>query len=207
MSAHASVLEALLRRERTGLGSGIKISLFDALADWMNVPLLYYEGTGQVPSRIGLAHPSICPYGVFKTSDDAQILISIQNEREWSAFCAKFLHVVALATKAGFESNVARCENRTMVDGMIAQAFSGMTESVAVERLKASNTAYAFVNDVSGLSSHPSIRRVSIETPNGSAKIIAPPSVVEGSEIDLGPVPALGQHTDDVWREFGQDLD
>ena len=207
MSAHASVLEALFRRERTGLGSGIKVNLFDALADWMNVPLLYYEGTGQVPNRIGLAHPSICPYGVFQTSGGTQILISIQNEREWSAFCARFLDMPTLATKEGFESNVARCENRTMVDGMVAEAFSRMTESVAVERLKASNTAYAFVNDVSRLSSHPSVRRVSIETPNGSAEIIAPPAVVEGDEMSLGPVPALGQHTNDVWREFGQGLD
>jgi itaconate CoA-transferase len=92
MNAHAAVLEALIERGVTGRGKGISVSLFDGMADWMNVPLLYFEGTGKAPARIGLAHPSICPYGAFETRDSALVLISIQNEREWADFCADFLH-------------------------------------------------------------------------------------------------------------------
>ena len=91
MAAHAGVLEALIERGITGRGKGLKVSLFDGMADWMNVPLLFYEGTGRAPERLGLAHPSICPYGAFPTADGALVLISIQNEREWVEFCAKFL--------------------------------------------------------------------------------------------------------------------
>ncbi|HUN40177.1 MAG TPA: CaiB/BaiF CoA-transferase family protein, partial [Acetobacteraceae bacterium] len=91
MAAHAGVLEALIERGITGRGKGLKVSLFDGMADWMNVPLLFYEGTGNAPQRLGLAHPSICPYGAFATADGALVLISIQNEREWVEFCAKFL--------------------------------------------------------------------------------------------------------------------
>src|SRR6185437_6111117 len=91
MNAYTGVLEALIERGITGRGKGLKISLFDAVADWMNVPLLYFEGTGQAPQRLGLAHPSICPYGAFATKDSALVLIAIQNEREWTSFCASFL--------------------------------------------------------------------------------------------------------------------
>ena len=106
MAAHAGVLEALIERGITGRGKGLKVSLFDGMADWMNVPLLFYEGTGKAPERLGLAHPSICPYGAFATSDGALVLISIQNEREWAEFCARFLDEPDLPRRAGFETNV-----------------------------------------------------------------------------------------------------
>ena len=102
MAAHAGVLEALIERGITGRGKGLKVSLFDGMADWMNVPLLFYEGTGTAPERLGLAHPSICPYGAFATADGALVLISIQNEREWVEFCAKFLDEPDVAATRGF---------------------------------------------------------------------------------------------------------
>src|ERR1700687_781967 len=112
MAAHAAVLEAVIARGITGLGDTLKVSLFDGMADWMNVPLLYYEGTGQAPARLGLAHPSICPYGAFETADHALVLISIQNEREWVDFCARFLDEPELPKRAGFETNVIRVDKR-----------------------------------------------------------------------------------------------
>ena len=112
MAAYAGVLEALIARGITGQGDALKVSLFDGMADWMNVPLLYYEGTGQAPARLGLAHPSICPYGAFETKDRALVLISIQNEREWVEFCARFLDEPELPKQPGFETNVIRVANR-----------------------------------------------------------------------------------------------
>src|SRR5262249_24905174 len=76
MNGYAAILEALLARERSGEGAEISVSMFDAMADWMTVPLLQHEG-GKTPQRVGLAHPSIAPYGVFKTHDGAEVLISI----------------------------------------------------------------------------------------------------------------------------------
>jgi itaconate CoA-transferase len=107
MAAHAGILEALIARGSTGQGSGLKVSLFDGMADWMNVPLLFYEGTGRAPERLGLAHPSICPYGAFATADGALVLISIQNEREWADFCARFLAEPDLPQQAGAKLRAA----------------------------------------------------------------------------------------------------
>src|ERR687893_2485333 len=105
MNAHAAVLEALIERGATGRGKGVSVSLFDGMADWMNVPLLYFEGTGISPPRVGLAHPSICPYGAFGTEDGHLVLISIQNEREWARFCAVVLEEADLASRPGYDSN------------------------------------------------------------------------------------------------------
>ncbi len=202
MAAHAGVLEALIERGRTGVGKSLKVSLFDGMADWMNVPLLYFEGTGKAPGRVGLAHPSICPYGAFATADKALVLIAIQNEREWAEFCARFLEEPDLPRRPGFETNVARVANRVAVDAHIAAAFADMTRDQAAAKLRAANTAYGFVNDVPAFARHPALRRISVETPNGPVAIAAPPVLTEEGERALGPVPAIGEHSTVIRAEF-----
>lgn len=203
MAAHAGVLEALIERGITGHGKGLKVSLFDGMADWMNVPLLFYEGTGKAPERQGLAHPSICPYGAFATADGALVLIAIQNEREWAAFCARFLEEPDLPQRPGFESNVVRVANRPMVDAHIGTAFARLTRDQAAVRLRAANTAYGFVNDVAAFSRHPALRRVEVGTPNGPVSLAAPPVLFSEGPRALGPVPALGEHSAAIRAEFG----
>jgi crotonobetainyl-CoA:carnitine CoA-transferase CaiB-like acyl-CoA transferase len=202
MSAHAAVLEALIGRGITGLGRGIEVSLFDGMADWMNVPLLYFEGTGQAPRRLGLAHPSICPYGAFATADGHLVLISIQNEREWAQFCAVFLVEPDLPQQPGYQTNTIRVANREVVDAHVARGFARLTRAEAAERLRAANTAYGFVNEVADLARHPALRRATVDTPNGPASIIAPPVLVDGAARALGPVPALGAHSVSLRAEF-----
>ncbi|MBI0535160.1 CoA transferase [Roseomonas sp. KE2513] len=202
MNAHAAVLEALIERGITGRGKGIAVSLFDGMADWMNVPLLYFEGTGRAPERVGLAHPSICPYGAFVTADGAQVLISIQNEREWAAFCADFLGEADLPGCEGFRSNVERVANRAVVDAHIARAFAHLTRDEAAARLRAARTAFGFVNDLAALTQHPALRRVTLETPSGPVRAAAPPALFSDGLRALGPVPALGEHTARIKEEF-----
>ncbi len=202
MSAHAGVLEALLRRAITGRGSGLEVSLFDAVADWMNVPLLYFEGTGSAPQRLGLAHPSICPYGAFATRDGHQVLISIQNEREWAGFCAAILEMPELPREPGWDNNTARVANRPAVDGRVAAAFAALDRDDAAARLRAARIAYGFVNDLAGLAAHPAIRRIEIATERGTASVVAPPQIHDGAAPRLGSVPAIGAHDDIIRREF-----
>ncbi|MGE0226235.1 MAG: CaiB/BaiF CoA transferase family protein [Acetobacteraceae bacterium] len=202
MAAHAGVLEALIERGITGRGKALKVSLFDGMADWMNVPLLYFEGTGKAPERMGLAHPSICPYGAFSTSDGALVLISIQNEREWVEFCAKFLEEPDLPKQEGFQTNVIRVANRAMVDAHVGAAFAKLTRDQAAAKLRSANTAYGFVNDVAAFARHPALRRARVETPGGPVDIAAPPVITSDGTRELGPVPAIGEHSAAIRAEF-----
>ncbi|MCG7362499.1 CoA transferase [Roseomonas sp. ACRSG] len=202
MSAYAAVLEALIGRSITGQGRKVEVSLFDGMADWMNVPLLYFEGTGKAPQRVGLAHPSICPYGAFQTSDQALVLFSIQNEREWTKFCAGVLEQPGLPKQPGFESNNARVANRAAVDSRIAEVFAALTREEVAARLDAAGTAYGFVNEVADLVRHPALRRVDVATPGGLASIVAPPAIHDGAVPALGPVPGIGEHDALIRAEF-----
>jgi len=205
MNALTGVLEALIERGRTGRGKSLQVSLFDAVADWMNVPLLYFEGTGNAPQRLGLAHPSICPYGAFATADGALVLISIQNEREWATFCALFLDEPELPKQAGFETNLIRVANRPVVDERVGRVFAALTRDAAAAKLRAANTAYGFVNDLAALGRHPALRRTKVGLPGGGvADIIAPAVIRAGETLALGPVPAVGANSAAIRAEFGR---
>jgi len=203
MAAYAGVLEALIARSVSGSGKGLSISLFDGMADWMNVPLLYFEGTGIVPPRLGLTHPSIYPYGAFATADGALVLIAVQNEREWESFCTHFLGEPELASTPGFDNNSARVANRANVEARIARIFGGLTREGAAARLATANTAYGFVNGLADLAHHPALRRVEVGTPAGPVSLAAPPVIDRDAELALGPVPSIGEHSARIRAEFG----
>lgn len=202
MYAHAAVLEALIARGISGRGTAIEVSLFAALADWMAVPLITFEGTGRAPARVGLAHPSICPYGAFALADGALVLISIQNEREWKSFCAGVMGDAALAARPGFESNVVRVRNRAEVDAAVAARFARLSRAAAQAALDAAGTAYGFVNDVAGLAAHPALRRVSVQAAGGEVSYAAPPALLDGAVRQLRPVPRVGEHSAAIRAEF-----
>jgi itaconate CoA-transferase len=189
-TAYAAILEALIRRGVTGKGAAISVSMFDVMADWMTVPLLNHEG-GKTPQRVGMAHPSIAPYGAFGTSDGKLILISIQSDREWVKLCATFLGDAALGTDPRFATNVARVVNRAETDAIVGAAFATRTAAEAIEALHRADVALASVNDMAGLSAHPHLRRITVDTPNGPVSYPAPAAVVAGDTRSYGPVPAL----------------
>ncbi|MFD2238038.1 CaiB/BaiF CoA transferase family protein [Aureimonas populi] len=192
-TAHAAVLEALIARAATGEGADIHVSMFDVMADWLTVPLLHEEG-GRSPQRVGLAHPSIAPYGAFRAGDGALFLISIQSEREWKTFCDHFLGQPGLPADPRFSSNVARVRNRAETDAIVSLAFAAMTGAQASDALTRADTAFASVNDMAALSRHPHLRRIRVETPNGPVSYPAPAPVVSGPARRYGPVPAVGAH-------------
>jgi len=202
MHAYAAVLEALLSRSITGQGKGIAVSLFDGMADWMTVPLLQYEGTGRNPPRIGLAHPSICPYGAFQTKDGHDVLISIQNEREWASFCEHFLGEPDLPRQPGFTVNNDRVAHRPMVDAHIQAMFATLPRDACAAKLRRANTAYGFVNDCEGLRTHPVLKRAPVETETGPVMVALPPARLSDGVRPFGKVPSLGEHTAAIREEF-----
>lgn len=202
MAAYAGVLEALIARDRTGRGTGLAVSLFDGMADWMNVPLMTYEGTGRAPQRVGLAHPSVAPYGAFALAGGGQVLISIQNEREWVAFCREVMRDEGFATDPRFASNVARVRNRAALDDAIARVFAALNREAVTQRLRAAGTAYGFVNEVADLARHPALRRITVTTPNGPVSYAAPPIRWADDQRRFGPVPEVGQQSAAIRAEF-----
>jgi formyl-CoA transferase len=201
--AYEAILEALIARGRTAEGADISVSMFDAMADWMTVPLLQHEG-GQTPRRLGLAHPSISPYGVFKTRDGADILISIQNDREWVILARDVMGDGALAQEPAFATNLARMQRRADTDGRVAAAFAAMDVDALSTRLAAAGIAFARVGDAELLRHHPHLSRVTVMTPSGPVSYPAPAARWRGAERRYGPVPALGAHTAAVKAEFGE---
>ncbi len=202
MTAHAGVLQALFARERTGEGRHVAVSLFHALSDWMNVPYLQYAYGGKAPARAGLSHPTIAPYGVYACGDGRSVLISIQNEREWAQFCAEVLGRAELAADPRFGSNSRRVENRGELDALIAAAFGASGLETIVERLRRARIAFGRMNGLEELSRHPQNRYVAVDTPSGPVRMLAPGALVDGAVPRFGPVPALGEHSEEIRREF-----
>jgi crotonobetainyl-CoA:carnitine CoA-transferase CaiB-like acyl-CoA transferase len=204
MYAHQAVLEALIRRGRTGEGASIKVSLFDGMADWMAVPLLFSDYGPGAPRRVGLSHPSVAPYDPFPSADGTPVLISIQNDREWQRFCADVLERPGLAADPDFATNVQRVANRARMDAIIREGFARHGTEALCARLLAAGIAFARVNSVADFSRHPQLRRVRVQTPAGEIALPAPPPVVDGERAPaLGPVPALDAHGEAIRREFG----
>jgi itaconate CoA-transferase len=201
LNAYEAILEALLLRGRTGKGSVLSVSMFAAMADWMTVPLLQSEA-GKPPRRMGLAHPSIAPYGVFKTKDGIDILISIQNDREWRLLAEKVLANPALAQDAHFARNVDRVARRAETDGLVADAFGARMAGELTAALAAADVAFAPVTDMGGLAKHPHLERITVSTPTGPATYPRPPAHWDGTQRSYGAVPALGQHTGAIRAEF-----
>jgi formyl-CoA transferase len=201
LNAYESILEALIGRQRSGEGAELSVSMFDAMADWMTVPLLQQEA-GKPPQRVGLTHASIAPYGAFPTRDGANILIGIQNDREWRVLAEKVLGDPTLAADPAFATNRARVERRAETDRQVAAVTSTLDAAVLTQKLADADIAFASVNDVAGLALHPHLRRITVETPSGPVSYPAPAERRAAATRRYGPVPALGEHTAKVRAEF-----
>ncbi|WP_029030155.1 CaiB/BaiF CoA transferase family protein [Salinarimonas rosea] len=202
MTAFQGILQALIGRGATGRGRHVSVSLFHALADWMNVPYLQFAYGGRTPQRMGLAHPSIAPYGDYACADGKAVLFSIQNEAEWEAFCARVLERPEVAHDPRFATNPARVENRGALDAVIASVFGALERDTVIARLEAARIAYGRVSTLEDLARHPQLRTVAVDTPAGPATLLAPGALLDGETPRLGPVPARDAHGAALRAEF-----
>ena len=203
MYAQTAILEALFERERTGLGKGLQISMFDSLADWMTVPLLLEEFTGKSPGRTGMQHAFIAPYGAFKAAD-GEVVLAIQNEREWASFCGAVLMLPELIGDERFNNNQDRATNRHALTAVIEAVFCTLSRDEVTARLSKASIAYAALNSVGDLSDHPQLRRNAVRSANGDIPLVDTPIRRSSDAHELGAVPSLGQHTDAIRAEFGK---
>lgn len=202
MTAYQGILEALIGRSRTGVGRHLSVSLYHALADWMNVPYLQYRYGGERPQRLGLNHPTIAPYGAYRCGDGSQVLFSVQNQREWTIFCDKVLCMPELETDPRFHSNDQRVINRPMLDTIIDGLFQQLTSEEAVGLLGKAGIAFGRVTDIEDLGRHPQNRYLDVETPAGPVRLLSPGLTHDGEVHAARNVPAPGADGSGLRREF-----
>lgn len=202
MYAFSGILAALYERERTGLGTHVEVSLFDALVEWMGFPLQYTAGTGTPPPRAGTSHAAIAPYGTFTAGDGTEIVLGIQNEREWAAFCASVLDRPELTGDERFATTARRVANRAALHAVIDEVFAGLTGAAVVERLDAARIANARQREVTDVLTHPQLvardRWREVDSPAGPVRTVLPPVTFPGREPRLDPIPAVGEHTEAI---------
>lgn len=206
MYALSAVQAALFRRERTGVGATIEVSMFEATAEWMGHPMYIRMYDDRQVGRMGLSHASICPYDAFPTRD-GQVLIGVQNDRGWAALVRDVLGRPDLVDDPRYRTNIARVARRAEVDHLIGSLTSGFLAQELTDRLDRSGVPAARLNDVAGLVEHPQLaardRWRQVATPGGVVQGLLPPMTFADVELPMGAVPALGQHTEAILAELG----
>ena len=206
MYALSAVQAALFRRERTGVGATIEVSMFEATAEWMGHPMYIRMYDDRQVGRMGLSHASICPYDAFPTRD-GQVLIGVQNDRGWAALVRDVLGRPDLVDDPRYRTNIARVARRAEVDHLIGSLTSGFLAQELTDRLDRSGVPAARLNDVAGLVEHPQLaardRWRQVATPGGAVQGLLPPMTFADVELPMGAVPALGQHTEAILAELG----
>jgi len=207
MYAFSSILAALLRRERSGEGSTIDVTMLEALGEWMGFPALFTAYGGTPPPRSGPYHATIVPYGPFKAGDGGTVFLSVQNEREFAAFCDKVLGKPELKADERFSSSPARFRNRDALQAQIDAVFARLTARQIIERLDAADVANARLNDMQEFWAHPQLkargRWAKVGSPAGELDMLKPPMNLSGCEARLDPLPALGEHSRAILAELG----
>jgi crotonobetainyl-CoA:carnitine CoA-transferase CaiB-like acyl-CoA transferase len=207
MYAYTGILTALLRRQQTREGSTVEVSMLEALAEWMGFPMYFASYGGEAPPRSGASHSAIAPYGPSPCADGGQVFLGVQNEREWRTFCAEVLERAELAEDPRFSSNSLRVAHRDDLDREISAALRALTSEQAERRLDAAGIANARLRDVVELGDHPQLtargRWTEVGSPVGPLRALLPPADLDGEQPAMGPVPALGEHTERVLAEFG----
>jgi itaconate CoA-transferase len=207
MYAYSGILTALLRREKSGAGGRVEVTMLEALGEWMNYPLYYTHFSGVAPPRTGPDHATIVPYGRFRAGDGKDVMFGIQNAREWAAFCDRILLQPALAKDPRYDNNIKRNAARVELVALVERVFETMKAEEVVAKLDAAGIANARINSPAEVWDHPQFKARNrwreVATPVGAIPALLPPAGVSGVEPRMDPIPKIGQHTDAILTELG----
>ena len=201
MHAYMGILEALLERQRTGRGRHISVSLFECVADWMSVPLLFQEYTGRVAERTGLNHASVAPYGPYATGDGQTLMISVQNDGEWVRFCTMVLQSPEIARHPMLSTNSDRVRHRDVLDEFIRKALAPLNQQEFIARLRTAQVAFGLIRTLEEVLHHPALSMTEVDTPTGPVRL--PRRAIPRTSLnERKAAPALGANTEAIRREF-----
>jgi itaconate CoA-transferase len=207
MYAYSGILSALLRRERTGEGASIEVSMLEALGEWMGYPMYYSMYGGSPPRRTGVAHASIAPYGSYTCADEKQVFLGIQNEREWAVFCDRVLEQPEIAKDPRFVTNSRRVKHTETLDQLITARLELHDQETLIARLEEAGIANARLRDMSQFVDHEQLvardRWREIGSPVGLLRALLPAATIDGINPVMSPVPGVGEHTQSILDELG----
>ncbi len=207
MYALSSILAALYRRTREGVGATLDITMFESLGEWMSFPAYFTAYGGEAPPRSGAHHATIVPYGPFRAGDGGTVFLSIQNEREFERFCDAVLQKKELSMDSRFSNGPSRTKNRDAMHAEIDKVFSGMSTEKILEKLDSADIADAKLNSMQEFWDHPQLeardRWREVGSPGGPIKAMKPPFNLDGFEPRMDAVPALGAHSRAILSELG----
>ncbi|UOQ94884.1 CoA transferase [Halobacillus shinanisalinarum] len=207
MYVYSGILTALFTREKTGKGTVMEISMLEALGEWMGYPAYYAGNSGKEPARTGASHSTIYPYGPFSCGDGKTVFLGLQNEREWLRFCEVVLEQPELIDESAFKTNSLRDKNRDLLKSIIETVFAGMTSSEVINRLEQAKIASARLNTMQDFYRHPQLearaRWQEVGSPVGEIRALKPPVIMEGMNPVMKAIPSIGEHTEDILREYG----
>lgn len=206
MYAYSNILAALIERGKTGKGKRIDVSMLESMTEWMGYPLYYTLNGEPSPPRSGASHATIYPYGPFPTGDQKQVILGVQNEREWQSFCEMVLEAPELYLDARFRTNTLRSQNRHTLCQMIEQKFNLWSQTEIMQRLESANIANARVNQVQDLWQHPQLqarqRWIEVDSPVGKIPTLKPVGLSNAEDFTVQAIPSLGQHTLSILNEL-----
>ena len=206
MYAFSSILAALYRREATGEGASIEVSMLESIAEWTAAPTYAAVGKDSVPPRAGHRHTIIAPYGMYPMSDGELVMIGVQSNRDWADFAEHVLEDPALSDDPRFVDNSDRIANIDDLEALITSVFASVSPEELMRRLRAGRVAHSFVRDPVALWQHDQLRArdrfMHVTTPTGSTEVYKPPFNLSDAVDPDATVPALGQHAPDLIAEL-----
>ena len=205
--AAVATLAALARRAETAEGARVSVSLFDTMVDWLGYfPHMWWHQR-ETPERTGTRHPLFCPYGPFPAGDGRLFGFAVLSPDHWRALCLEVLDRPDLLADERFGTNEARVEHRRLLEPALEEAFAPLPAREWLERLEAARIPCGAVNEVSDVAEHPQLAHnrlvVEVGSPAGPIPVVGSPFLVDGERPPSGPVPALGEHTEEILREIG----
>ena len=202
MTAYQAILQALIKRGITGKGRHISVSMFNALADWLNPFYLGYVYSNKIPKRSGIKHPIIVPYGAYKCKDNLTLLIAIQNDREWIKFCKLVLDRENLSVDPRFDTNSNRVTNRDFIEKVIEDIFIEYDRNIIIEKLENAGIAYGRISDMEQLKNHPQNNYLEVNTKNGPVRMLGPGAIHDNFIPKVNNSPELDEHGAKIRAEF-----
>jgi itaconate CoA-transferase len=208
MYAYSGILTALYTRATTGSARAVEVPIFEALGEWLSQPAFYTRYGGAQPPRIGTQHATIAPYGAYTAADGGQVLLSVQNEREWAALCERFLERPKLVNDPRFATGPARVAHRDELNAIIVERFRRSSSAEVRETLDGAGIANSEVNDIQEFVAHPVLaergRWHDVGIPGAEMRALQPPADLAGIVPRMDPVPAAGEHTERILTELGR---